>query len=575
MAPRRLLFCALALMPEATSSPAQAPYPWLALAALGLFCVWPFWLPAYVPSLDGPAHLYMAFVLREMGEMGAGGAAIWGDYFAADWGLSTNLFFYWLSYLLLAVFEAPTIEKIVISTFAISWPWVSYFALRPIAARPLAGTILLLPVIFAKLSAMGFYNYLLALELFVICLGIWLRLERGARARWYAALSGLAFAGVFVHVFPIAALLLVLFLFGLWTVARQRSGAGPWSKPVTQAERRIAFYLLALLPSFLLIAYYLATNTGAEGGFDYALPWYFRILFLLLFMHFYAFGMVDMALCVALAIIALTAVYDQFRAPQPPPASSLSRFLAWLSLFLGLCFIAIPSTLPQGGHAHTRLGLIFYICFVFWLFSKDFSPSYGKFFRLLAGLLLLTLAPLRAYQMYGLDRMLGEFAAIGDAVTQERTLLSVSNGAMAGGNAFYDMDTRRRTPAVAHFSARLAVQRKLVDLKLIQANYPFSPLRYRAMRNPFHYLPADQPAYPARLRLAVAETLRLEGTPPQLDIPGYERRTGGRVDYLLVWGDVRTFRASARQRNFMATVEATFNPEPLLRGRNFQLYERR
>ena len=543
------------------------------LLALGLFCVWPFWLPQAVPSLDGPAHLYIAFVLRQMAD---GGAALWQDYFEAHWGLSTNLFYYWLSYALLAVFDAATIEKIVVAIFALSWPWACFFALRPMAARPLAGTVLLLPVIFAKLAAMGFYNYLLALALFVLCLGIWLRLERGARAAWYAALAGLAFAGVFVHVFPIAAFLFVLFAFGLWTVARERSGGGTlWLKRVSEAERQIFYYFLALLPTLFLIAYYMATNAGAEGGFDYALPWYFRVLFLFLFMHFYAFGMADLALYAALAMIALTAVYDRIRNRRQAPANQISGFLLWLCIFLALCFIAIPSTLPQGGHAHTRLGLIFYICFVFWLFSKDFSPSYGKFFRLFASLTLLALAPLRAYQMYGLDRMLGEFGAIGDAVREERTLLSVSNGAMAGGSAFYDMDTRRRAPAVAHFSQRLAIQRKLVDLKLIQAHYPFSPLQYRPLRNPFHYLPADQPRYPARLRLRVAETLRLEEAPPQLDIPGYERRTQGRVDYLLVWGDVSSFRASDKQRAFMRTVEATFKPEPLLTGRNFQLFERR
>ena len=88
------------------------------------------------------------------------------------------------------------------------------------------------------------------------------------------------------------------------------------------------------------------------------------------------------------------------------------------------------------------------------------------------------------------------------------------------------------------------------------------------------HLPAAQPSYPARADIGESEVLRLEAIPPDLDYQGYERRTGGRIDYLLVWGDTRAFRETKAQRKFIDRVRTAFEPRPIQKGRNFQLFRR-
>jgi hypothetical protein len=92
-----------------------------------------------------------------------------------------------------------------------------------------------------------------------------------------------------------------------------------------------------------------------------------------------------------------------------------------------------------------------------------------------------------------------------------------------------------------HAGGYLAAQRGLVDLLNYSANsdwFPHFPLRFRPELNPFRHL---VPPHDARLANE-APTHPLEWEPPAVDFLSYAQRTGGRVDYVLVWHVRRDLR---------------------------------
>jgi hypothetical protein len=85
-----------------------------------------------------------------------------------------------------------------------------------------------------------------------------------------------------------------------------------------------------------------------------------------------------------------------------------------------------------------------------------------------------------------------------------------------------------------HTGGYIAAYRGLVDLLNYSANsdwFPLFPLRFRPELNPFRHL---VPSHDVRLAHE-APTHPLEWEPPALDFLSYTQRTGGRVDYVLVW----------------------------------------
>ena len=68
-----------------------------------------------------------------------------------------------------------------------------------------------------------------------------------------------------------------------------------------------------------------------------------------------------------------------------------------------------------------------------------------------------------------------------------------------------------------HASGHIAAQRRVVELDNYEANTAYFPVRFRTELNPFRHMGT------------------LEAQPPVVDIAAYVEKTGGRVDYVLVW----------------------------------------
>jgi hypothetical protein len=157
-----------------------------------LVYVVPVWAFPYLPTQDGPAHLYNAQILKDIGDAATG----YDEFFELRAEPLPNLTSHLLLAALLFVVPPLVAEKLLVSVyvlgFAGSFRWfLGAFGPR---CRPLAWAGLLL--VYNRCLWMGFYNYCLSLILLWLILGYCLR-RRGRIHVPQMFLLTLLFAGAF------------------------------------------------------------------------------------------------------------------------------------------------------------------------------------------------------------------------------------------------------------------------------------------------------------------------------------------------------------------------------------------
>ena len=143
---------------------------WLFWGMVALLLI-PIWSVGYIPTTDGPSHLYNAWILRQYEN--TRDYPLFQQYYEIDWRPIPN----WLSHavltLLMFPFDPLIAEKILLS---------GYVVLLAGAARYLAGSTdrrwlawLALPLIYNQLLHLGFYNFVLSIGFCLLAIGVWWR----------------------------------------------------------------------------------------------------------------------------------------------------------------------------------------------------------------------------------------------------------------------------------------------------------------------------------------------------------------------------------------------------------------
>jgi hypothetical protein len=111
-----------------------------------------------------------------------------------------------------------------------------------------------------------------------------------------------------------------------------------------------------------------------------------------------------------------------------------------------------------------------------------------------------------------------EYAASDELIDENSTVLPL---------CFYNPKSKRneqipsyRVNPFLHLAGHLTLGKALVELDNYQAWCGSFPVQYRSYLNPLKYLALQQ---------------RMETVPPEVDILSYPHKTGGTVDYVLLW----------------------------------------
>jgi hypothetical protein len=313
-----------------------------------LFHLLPIWRVHYVPTVDGPSHLYNAQVLHEL----AKGTPEFARVFRADLRPFPNWLGHILLFLALAVVPALVAEKLVLSAIVLLFLAGCWKLAGVIDARSRVYAFLVMPLAFSALLQMGFYNYFLGvgLALFAIA-ACWER---------RTTLAGiLLLLCYFAHAVP--AMVALLMIAVIWIVR------GQWRRWTE---------LLAIAPTAPLLAWFALQPKPPGGDWTWsgALVWQplLRVMLLLTFdMRQLTFGTILGGLM--LLLTAMTIVIANIDWKRRHIVIGERDTFLLLTMIAVAIYFAAPLGVQEGFVLKARLVIFPYVLLLPWL-----TPRLGR-----------------------------------------------------------------------------------------------------------------------------------------------------------------------------------------------------
>ena len=474
---------------------------WL-FAALLVLHLLPVWAFRFAPTQDGPAHLSMAAVLRAWDTPDG---SLLHEYFLANEEAIPNWFIFFLLAKVLAFLPLPAAEKVLLSAYVVLLPLSVRFALGAIRPRSRFLAFLAFPFTYNFLLNLGFYNFCFSLAAFFFALGYWLK-HRGKLGPGRTAVFALLVLWVyFCH--PIS---LVVLAATVGTLASWRFVLGLRRSGFARGVRRWLFApLAAFLPALALVTAFLSERLG--GRVTDMTAWdKLRQLATL-------YSLVSLDRSLAYLSFALTLLLTALTLATLARRSRRRRLL-WsdgfllVATLLVILYFAAPNEMSGGGFVTHRLNLFPFLIAILWLGTFAHPRRVRVGVPVAAAAIALGLLGMVSFQWARLDSELAEYVAVGERIEPNSTVLALS---------FDNGGTAYRVWPFVHAQGHIAARKPLVDLTLYQGNEDYFPRLYRPERNPFVHIAAGPTA--------------LEAEPPDVEFLTYPQRTGGTVDYVLLW----------------------------------------
>jgi hypothetical protein len=499
------------------------------LLALHLALIWAF---PFIPTQDGPGHQAVAFILRQYERPDAG---LLRQYYMPNREALPNWFIFFLMSRVLAFLPVPLTEKVLATAYVLLLPLSVRYALRAVDPRAGFLAVLSFPFTCNYLFHMGFFNFCFSLAAFFFTVGYWLRRPEGMGPRWIAGLALLVLWVYFCH--PVTLVLTVaalLTLAGWRALLDRRSGSqGLWG-----GFRRWLGPLIACLPALLLMASFVGRRTGAKISF---LPLWVKVKHLagLYSLASVSRWTIPLAALLALLFYIVAVLCLRARGRRPPgPADGL---LLVVAVFVAAYFAA-PSELAGGGFINHRLNVFPFLALLLWFGAFEHPVGRRRVIQIAAAAIAVAFLAVFAWMYARIDGGLSKIVAAGDHIEPDHTLLFLSyahQGERPDGQPLVF-----RTAPFVHAGGYIAAEKRLVDLSLYEANEDYFPILYRPALNPY-------------LHLSVG-LLGIEEKPPRVEILAYSKRTGGRVDYVLLWGLREERRSEPGVRKVLDQLAAGF-----------------
>ena len=421
-----------------------------------------FWLTRYVPSLDGPQHLYNAQVLKQL--------LLGNENFSEFFRLNSVLVGYWTGHfsltLLTLIFPPWLAEKLFLTTYLLAM----FFAFRYLVRSILPDkdnllVYLIFPFIFHNYLVLGYYSFSIAVIFFFLAFGYWIR--KRAQFRWKEMLL---FGALALGVFLSHALVFLFFgasftLFFLLTSGRSLiSGESGWKEILDRVWRLV----VSVIPVIWVWAVYLVRVMKVNPGLDPAtysiselMSSLLRIRQLVGFHH----GIESPAYIVLFSTIAMLILYSGFILVRELHLNrwkwleALSDSSTWI--FISLIFISAyflaPDRISAGSLTH-RFGLFFYLALLVFLATRK-VPGWLQVFAVLIVLGVMVTARFNHWKF---------LKNLTEDVTDIRTLAP----AMEDGSTVLSLNMSDNWIHV-HFQLYAAVDRNIVHLNNPQCGGQF------------------------------------------------------------------------------------------------------
>jgi hypothetical protein len=525
----------------------------------------PIWYFKYFPSADGPVHLDSANVLRQYYFPDR---SLFRDYYVLNKDLVPNWFSPLIMAGLMSIVPPLVAEKILLSGYVILLPISVSYALQVI--RPDAGflAILAFPFIYNHMLHTGFYNFSYSLPVFFFVVGYWLKYQNRFTLRQIGTLSLLSLLLYFCHLVSLVMAYVAIALLTIWLTvldfARQSQQQQFNLRSLVRAFCiRALVPICAFLPTIILVVMFLSRKAAASSESLWEpMPVWKQLIDLLSLKslvsyerweYLFSIALVGLFVAVCLYLLRSKEVHHQ-------KLNFWDGFFLIAAAYVVIYFIA-PDRMAGGGNIKDRLLLYPFFALTLWFGAQSYHRLVKQRIQLVAMGLALMLLGLHTIKYAQLNNYLEEYVSGMHLIEPNTTLLplSFSNRGHAPDGSPLSM----RTGAFTYASGYIAAEKGVVHLANYQANLDYFPISFRPKLNPFVHLKSGQGWI-------------LATQPPRVDFLSYPQRTGGRIDYVLVWGVLEQQRDDVDTKSIFRQLEEGYELLYTSPQRGFmQLYRRK
>ncbi len=340
------------------------------------------WLTRYIPSLDGPQHLYNANVMVELLK----GNELMRTFF----DINEVIVGYWTGHFFLTFFKlffpAWLAEKLFLTTYVVALVFSFRFLVRSI--NQLKGnfvSFLIFPFVYHSYLLLGYYSFSIAAIFFFLALAYWIRNHKQMNLK-RVFFFGLLVMGVFlshglVFVFFGITFVIVFLASSIYDLKTKKDGFTLIN--VFNKGWRAA---IAILPSLVLWVIYIRSvmsinNRVVEASYSLGeqLEFLARIRQLVGFDHqLEAVGYIPLfALIIVLIIVFIVLFSGGMKAGSRKLISLLSFENSWI--FVALTFLGLYLFAPDrisAGSLTNRFGLFFFFAVITWLAMQKIPKTF-------------------------------------------------------------------------------------------------------------------------------------------------------------------------------------------------------
>ena len=207
--------------------------------AVAILAVVPIWSVRYLPTVDGPSHVYNSWILHELLRGHGGPIAQW---FAIDWRPHPN----WIGHAIMAGLMFVVSPVIAEKLFVTGLIALFLFAMWRYARSPFAA-FLAVPFAYNRLFHFGFYNFCFGSALYFLIVALWWRRRDRPNVRTVSLIAALLVLCYFSHAMTVMLAMGSIGLLWLLTIRGRRLGTH-------------ALHLLSFVPVMPLLWWFRSTG---------------------------------------------------------------------------------------------------------------------------------------------------------------------------------------------------------------------------------------------------------------------------------------------------------------------------
>jgi len=483
----------------------------------------PIWCFKYFPSQDGPTHVDSANVLHEYYFPDR---SAFREYYLINNNPVPN----WLSHLVMAglmyIVSPLVAEKILLSGYIILLPISVRYALQ--AIRPDTGFLALLafPFIYNYLFHMGFYNFSYSLPMFFFVVGYWLKYQNRFKLRQIVTLSLLSLLLYFCHLFSFVTACVAIALLTIWLTVldfaqQSRQQQLNWRSLARAFFLRALVPFCAFLPTLIIAVMFLLRKSTASSGIQWwSVSLWNQLLFLLRLQSLVSYDRQELLFSTALVgLFVAICLYLLHSKVVHREIDCWDGLLLVVAAYVIIYFIT-PNKMSGGGHMKLRVLVYPFFALLLWFGAQSYQRLVKQRIQFVAVGIALMLLGVHTIKYAELNNYLEEYVSGMHLIERNTTLLpfSFSNNGQAPDGRLLSW----RIAPFQHTSGYIAAQRSIVDLGNYEAALDYFPTMFQPKLNPYVYISSELQG-------------NIEAQSPQVDFITYPQRTGGHVDYVLLW----------------------------------------